>query len=144
MHKSASDGLRMHLRAPKISKFSWGAMPPDPPTAHSYWPKGPQLYNLPRASWTLVAALMSWYIKSIRSFLTCSVCLLMVGSECVWGLGEGSNFQLVRGPQNWVLGHFQAEGVVWPKFLLKVVYTLKLPIYPYSWFGDCHTRRFLP
>ena len=32
--------------------------------------------------------------KSIRSFLTCSVCLLMVGSECVWGLGEGSNFQL--------------------------------------------------
>ena len=38
--------------------------------------------------------------KSIRSFLTCSVCLLMVGSECVWGLGEGSNFQLIRGPQN--------------------------------------------
>ena len=38
--------------------------------------------------------------KSIRSFLTCSVCLLMVGSECVGGLGEGSNFQLVRGPQN--------------------------------------------
>ena len=38
--------------------------------------------------------------KSIRRFLTCSVCLLMVGSECVWGLGEGSNFQLVRGPQN--------------------------------------------
>ena len=37
--------------------------------------------------------------KSIRSFLTCSVCLLMMGSECVWGLGEGSNFQLVRGPQ---------------------------------------------
>ena len=24
MHKSASNGLRMHLRAPKISKFSWG------------------------------------------------------------------------------------------------------------------------
>ena len=38
--------------------------------------------------------------KSICSFLTCSVCLLMVGSECVWGLGEGLNFQLVRGPQN--------------------------------------------
>ena len=32
--------------------------------------------------------------KSIPSFLTCSVCLLVVGSECVWGLGEGSNFQL--------------------------------------------------
>jgi len=27
-------------------------------------------------------------------------------------LGEGSNFQLVRGPQNWVLRHFQAEGAV--------------------------------
>jgi len=26
--------------------------------------------------------------KSIRSFLTCSVCLLMVGSECVWGALE--------------------------------------------------------
>ena len=37
--------------------------------------------------------------KSIRSFLTPPVCLLMMGSECVWGLGEGSNFQLVRGPQ---------------------------------------------
>ena len=23
-----------------------------------------------------------------------------IGSECMWGLGEGSNFQLVRGPQN--------------------------------------------
>ena len=36
MHKSASDGLRMHFRAPKISKFSWGGghapVPPDPPT----------------------------------------------------------------------------------------------------------------
>ena len=29
--------------------------------------------------------------KSIHSFLTCSVCLLMMGSEFVWG----SNFQLV-------------------------------------------------
>ena len=35
--------------------------------------------------------------------------------------GEGSNFQLVRGPQNCVLGHFQAEGTVSPKLLLKVV-----------------------
>ena len=26
--------------------------------------------------------------------------LLMMGSECVWDLGEGSNSQLVRGPQN--------------------------------------------
>ena len=26
----------------------------------------------------------------------------MLGSECVWAFGEGSNFQLVRGPQNWV------------------------------------------
>jgi len=34
------------------------------------------------------------------------------GSVCVWGLGEGSNFQLVRGPQKLSLGHFQAEGAV--------------------------------
>jgi len=27
-------------------------------------------------------------------------------------LGEGSNFHLVRGPQNLVLGHFQVEGAV--------------------------------
>ena len=39
------------------------------------------------------------------------------GSERVWGLGKGSNFQFVRGPQNWILGHFQAEGAVWPNFL---------------------------
>ena len=32
--------------------------------------------------------------KSIRSFLTCSMCLLMMRSECVWAFGEGSNFQL--------------------------------------------------
>jgi len=38
--------------------------------------------------------------EAICSFLTCSLCLLMMGSECVWALGEGSNFQLVRGPQN--------------------------------------------
>ena len=37
--------------------------------------------------------------KSIHIFLTCSVCLLMMQSQCVWTLGEGSNFQLVRGPQ---------------------------------------------
>ena len=30
---------------------------------------------------------------------------------CV-GPWRGSNFQLVRGPQNGVLGHFQAEGAV--------------------------------
>ena len=32
------------------------------------------------------------YDKSIGSFLTCSACLLMMRSECVWGLGEGSLF----------------------------------------------------
>ena len=52
------------------------------------------------------------------SFLTCSVCLLMMGSECVWALGEGSNFQLVRGPQNWV---FKQKEQFDPT-LLKVVY----------------------
>jgi len=30
----------------------------------------------------------------INQFLTCSVYLLMMGSECVWAFGEGSNFQL--------------------------------------------------
>lgn len=35
----------------------------------------------------------------------------------------------VWGPQNWVLWDFQAEGVIWHKFLLKLVSTLKLPIY---------------
>jgi len=38
--------------------------------------------------------------KSIGSFLTCSVCLLMIRSEYMLAFGEGSNFQLVRGPQN--------------------------------------------
>jgi len=86
MCKSASDGLRMHLRAPKISKFSWGGMPPDPPTkvcvyAHSYWPKGPQLYNLPRASWTLLAAL-----HAIRDCMCeCYVCAQCVWSDMEWG-----------------------------------------------------------
>jgi len=52
--------------------------------------------------------------KSIRCFLTCSMCVLMMGSECMWVLGDGSNFQLVREPkQNWVLGRFQAEWAVW-------------------------------
>ena len=50
--------------------------------------------------------------KSMHSFLTYSVGLLMMGSEWVGALGEGSNFQLVRGPQNWVLRHLQAEGAV--------------------------------
>ena len=36
--------------------------------------------------------------------LTCSVCVLMMGSECWWSLGDGSNFV--------VLGHFQVEGAV--------------------------------
>ena len=76
-------------------------------------------------------------------FLTCSV-LLMMRSEFVWAFGEGSNFQLVREPQNWILRHFQAEGAVWAKLLLRVVLTLKLPICPFSGFGDCNTRRFLP
>ena len=59
-------------------------------------------------------------LKSISSFLTCSVHLLLMISECVGDLGEISNFQLVRGPQNWVLWHFQAEEV-WAKLLMKVV-----------------------
>jgi len=41
-------------------------------------------------------------INHLCSFLTCSVCLLVMGSGCVWGLGEGSTFQLVRGLQNGV------------------------------------------
>ena len=36
--------------------------------------------------------------KSIRSFLATFVCVLMMGSECGWGLGEGPNFQFSRGP----------------------------------------------
>jgi len=56
-----------------------------------------------------------WMSRKIHRILTCSVCLLMMQSECVWALGDGSNFQLVRGPQNWVLGPFQTEGAVWPK-----------------------------
>ena len=33
---------------------------------------------------------------------------------------------------------FQTKGAVWPELLLKVVYTLKLPVYLYSWFRDYH------
>ena len=55
--------------------------------------------------------------KSIRNFLTCSVCLLMVGSECVWGLGEDSNFQLVRGPQKL---SFRQKEQFDPKFCRKL------------------------
>ena len=43
----------------------------------------------------------------------------MMGSEC----GEDSTFYLVRGPENLVLGYFQADGAVSPKLLLKVEYT---------------------
>jgi len=56
--------------------------------------------------------------KPMCTLLTCSMCVLMFGSKCGWGLGEGSNFQLVRWP--WVLRHFQAAGAVWLKLLLKV------------------------
>jgi len=42
----------------------------------------------------------------------CEFIDLMMGSECMWGLGEGSNFQLVRDPQNYVLGHIQTEGAI--------------------------------
>ena len=58
--------------------------------------------------------------------------VLMMESEWGWGLREGLNFQLVRRSQ----GHFQAKGAVGPKLLLKVVLTLKFPIYQYSRFGD--------
>ena len=41
---------------------------------------------------------VGWKVNGIQNqyvvFLTCSVCLLMMGSVCVWGLREGSNFQL--------------------------------------------------
>jgi len=45
----------------------------------------------------------------------------MMGSGCVWAFGEGSNFQLARGPQILSFKAFQAEGAVWSKLLLKVV-----------------------
>jgi len=46
--------------------------------------------------------------KSMCSFWRV-LCLLMMGSGWVWPLGEGSNFLLVRGPQNRALGHLQAD-----------------------------------
>jgi len=33
----------------------------------------------------------------------------MIQLERVWGLREGSNFQLVRGPQNWVFRAFSSR-----------------------------------
>ena len=48
--------------------------------------------------------------------LTCIVCLPMMGSECVWALGECSNYQL----EGLKIGHSQKEGAVWLKLLLKV------------------------
>ena len=60
----------------------------------------------------------------------------MRGQSVVENLKEGSKFQLVWGPQNWVSGHFQAEGAVWPNVFLKLC---RLWSYPYSWFGDCRT-----
>jgi len=41
----------------------------------------------------------AYHDKSTCSFLTYSVCLLMMESEWVWGFGEGSKFQSARGPQ---------------------------------------------
>jgi len=52
--------------------------------------------------------------KSTHSFLTCSLCLLILvlGSDVCVGLWRGFSFQLVRGSQNSVLRHFKAEGAV--------------------------------
>ena len=66
-----SDHLRIHLRGPMFSKFSWGGMPPDPPRARrlrrfglrpQY--KNPpfsnptsasvQLYTIPQPDWSVV------------------------------------------------------------------------------------------
>ena len=69
--------------------------------------------------------------KSIHTFWPCCMCLLVMGSECGWGLGKYSNFQLVRQPPHWFLGHSEAEGAVWCQPLL--------PIYSFSWFRVCHT-----
>jgi len=35
------------------------------------------------------------------------------GVRVWWALGEGSDYKLVRGPQNWDLGHFQHEHFPW-------------------------------
>ena len=45
-------------------------------------------------SWSSMHAMVNPYIAFDLFFV------LMMGSECVWDLGEGSNFQLVRGPQS--------------------------------------------
>ena len=66
-------------------------------------------------------------IKSIRSFFDLFFVFIDNGNRVCGGVRVCvgpwiySNFQLVRGPQNCVLEHFQAEGVVYPKPLLKVV-----------------------
>ena len=50
--------------------------------------------------------------KSIGS----SVCLLMMRSECVGAFGEGSNFQLVRGPHIEFYGIFKQKEQFNPNF----------------------------
>jgi len=42
----------------------------------------------------------------------------MMSSECVWAFGEGSNFQLVRGPQSW--GIFKQKKQFDPNFCWKL------------------------
>ena len=59
----ASECTSEHLKSQNFPGGG-GGMPLDPLTkewayAHSYWPKGPQLHNLPRASWTLLVALLA-------------------------------------------------------------------------------------
>jgi len=58
---------------------------------------------------TCIMDLNAYHDNSIDSFVISSVCLLMMGSKCGWGLEEGSKFQLVVGL---IIGHFQAEGAV--------------------------------
>ena len=101
----------------QIAYLSFSSFPPPPPVTPPSSSSPSSAFAFPPSPLTYNAQFNAWHDKSIPSFLTFSVCLLMVGSEGVWG----SNFQLFRGPQNWVVGHFQAEGVVWPKFLLEVV-----------------------
>jgi len=47
-------------------------------------------------SWGSMHAIINPYVHVVF-FFTCSVCVLMMGSECRWALGEGSNFQIVIG-----------------------------------------------
>ena len=58
--------------------------------------------------------------KSIY-FLACFVCVLTMGSECGWGLGEGPNL---------------VEGLKIEQFDANIRVDLMLPIYPSTWFGD--------